>query len=1191
MSTLHLNLLGAFETRLDGQPAANPGLKSQALLIYLAVEPRPQRREHLFTLLWPDMPERSARHNLSQAIYALRQIFPEGESEPLLLADRQSVQINPAARLTADLHQFERLLAATQSHAHADLAKCAACTQALTQAVDLYRGDFLADFYLEDSNEFEAWAEAVRETYRRKGIDTLATLAEIAMQNGDRDQAIEHINRQFALDNLNERAHRQKMEALALAGRRVEAMRHYRECAQILSAQLGAAPSQETNTLYERIRSEDLAASPPQPESAPPKPAEPRHNLLPQATPFVGRQEELARLDEMLRDPHTRLITIVAPGGMGKTRLALAAAEGQLARAGQATECPFPDGVFFVPLAPVSAPDQIAPAIANALNLNVGGGPGASRSTQAPESTLEKLTVYLRNRHTLLVLDNFEHLLAGAELLPEILQKAPALKILVTARERLHLQEEQVFPLSGLAYPEGAAPEAPHDYTAMELFLQSARRVRPDFALAPGDTTALTRICNLVGGMPLALELAAAWVDLLSPAEIAAEIGRSVDFLASDLRNLPERHRSMRAVCAATWARLSKTEQRVFPRLSVFRGGFSRAAAQAVCGASLHDLAGLASKALIQYDPAAERYQIHELLRQYGAEKLAEGPTEEVDARDRHSAYFCEQTRQLENLLLSGKHRQGYHGFEVDLANLQTAWDWAIERGSYENLEQAFVGLVIYFDWILQVRKSLEICQSAIEMLESQGMAEAWQAEIPAGLALPLRLYALAMGTRGYCNFFFDHPQSKEDITRSLQISNTLIAQSHDARYEKAVTLWFLGLFELQYGAQEAAAYDIFLESLALSREIECQWLIEYVLGWLGGAAGRGGNLEKARYWYEQLLAETRAQDDPAGQLWALGGLGGLARYLQEYEQAEALLEQGWQVTRAHNNHPEGIGALEELGKLMLFLGRLEQALTAFCEAAAFAIDTRQFARLVNILANKGVTAWLLGDLPQAGAAFEEAIQFSEQYAANLNVYALTCRAEWLAVSGAYQQADESLDDLKSIPERVLTERNMSGPYLSGRFRQTLGWIALGQQQYAGAAAHFERSSEIFGGISDRETLAWSQAGLAITKIEGGNWQAARQCLQAALATAIDMQGYIPMVFTLPVTLLILAREDPELAAHVYRQVRRDPFLGQAQLFEDLVYQYLPPQIRALEVGAVQGGPPRRAALWSTAKLVLEKWR
>ncbi len=341
MSSLQLNLLGSFDALLDGQPLENLGIKSKALLIYLAVErDRPHRRETLFTLLWPGMPEKSARHNLNQAIYALRQGFINfednlGNPVPLLLSKRHTLQLNPVAYLSADIYQMDNLLSSTQTHTHPDLATCPTCVTALESTLALYRGDFLADFYLEDSNAFEEWAENVRETYRGKLIEVLATMADIASQNCDYEEALNYIDQQLSLDELLERAHRQKIEVLARSGRRVEAMRQYREFAQHLESHLETVPSQETTALNERIRAEDLAASFLNPETSTPGTNAPRHNLPFQPTPFIGRQKELAQLDEMLRDLNTRLITIVGPGGMGKTRLAIACAERNLTHIGR----------------------------------------------------------------------------------------------------------------------------------------------------------------------------------------------------------------------------------------------------------------------------------------------------------------------------------------------------------------------------------------------------------------------------------------------------------------------------------------------------------------------------------------------------------------------------------------------------------------------------------------------------------------------------------------------------------------------------------------------------------------------------------------------------------------------------------------------------------------------------------------
>jgi serine/threonine protein kinase/DNA-binding SARP family transcriptional activator len=262
MSSLSLNLLGSFGAFLDYKSIDE--LRSnrvQALLIYLAVERSElSRREFLCTLLWPGMPEKSARHNLSQTLYALRQIFPEvpalahDDTVPLLLADRQTVQLNPAAQVKVDLHQLDDLLKKTRLHDHFDLTECDACIQSLEGAVALYRDDFLADFYLEDSNQFEEWAQAIREDFRRKVLEVLNILTSIAINQKAYEEAHSYAQRQLEIDNLRESAYRQLMEILALSDQRVKAIALYETCRRLLAEELGMEPAVSTTELYETIR-------------------------------------------------------------------------------------------------------------------------------------------------------------------------------------------------------------------------------------------------------------------------------------------------------------------------------------------------------------------------------------------------------------------------------------------------------------------------------------------------------------------------------------------------------------------------------------------------------------------------------------------------------------------------------------------------------------------------------------------------------------------------------------------------------------------------------------------------------------------------------------------------------------------------------------------------------------------------
>ncbi len=370
-------------------------------------------------------------------------------------------------------------------------------------------------------------------------------------------------------------------------------------------------------------------------------------------TPFVGRNVELMELNVLLVNSDCRLLTLVGPGGIGKTRLAI-----EVVKKVQAA---FADGATFVELASLAAAELVVPTIANALNLTLGGH--TDPQTQ--------LLHYLRRQSRLLVLDNFEQLLPShghllqdfavtpsLTLIMNIITQAPQVTVLVTSRERLDIHGEWIYAVGGLGLPtvaiEGmhsSAHAALEEYGAPLLFMQTAKRSKTNFAPTAVDEAAIVKICRLVNGMPLALELAAAWVRVLSCAEIAQEIARGLDFLTTKQRNLPYRHRSMRTVFDQSWKLLSAEEQQVFARCSIFRGGFTREAAEAVTGATLETLAALVNKSFLSRNEQGH-YEIHELARQYGAERLMES-SEEMATRSRHLTFFTvlseESELQLEN--------------------------------------------------------------------------------------------------------------------------------------------------------------------------------------------------------------------------------------------------------------------------------------------------------------------------------------------------------------------------------------------------------------------------------------------------------------------------------------------------------------------------------------------------------------
>jgi predicted ATPase len=423
-------------------------------------------------------------------------------------------------------------------------------------------------------------------------------------------------------------------------------------------------------------------------------------------TPLLGREGELAQIKAQLLDPSCRLLTILGAGGMGKTRLAIEVA------ATLADE--FAHDLCFVNLQPLTDPAQLPTALAEALSFPLTGSDPAER----------QLLRFLANQERLLVLDNFEHLLPSVDFVVEMLAQASGIKLLVTSRELLNIQEEWLFPLAGLAFPPVASTidsDTLLSYSAVQLFVERVRRVRPQFALQD-EAWAVARICQLVEGMPLALELAATWVKSLTCDEVATEIARGLDFLTTNLRNTPERHRSMVVVFQQSWQQLTSVEQPIFARLSVFRGGFDRAAAEQVAGASLPVLMALVDKSLLRWERELSghgRYQMHELLRQFAEDQLA-GDRTVTTVNERHSRYYLHFLAERQADLLGRRQQEAVREIEAELENVRTAWRQACLLTHTQELGATAQSLYLYCALRSHLQEGISMLTQAIQSLDRQ---------------------------------------------------------------------------------------------------------------------------------------------------------------------------------------------------------------------------------------------------------------------------------------------------------------------------------------------------------------------------------------------------------------------------------------------------------------------------------------
>jgi predicted ATPase/DNA-binding CsgD family transcriptional regulator len=666
--------------------------------------------------------------------------------------------------------------------------------------------------------------------------------------------------------------------------------------------------------------------------------------------PFLGRAREIQELGALLDDPACRLVTLVGPGGIGKTRLAV-----ELAARLSAV---FPDGLFFVPLAPLSRADELLPAIAQATPF---------RFQQDRRSPRDQFLAYLREKGSermLLVLDNCEHLLSGIDLVSAILAATTSLKILVTSREALNLREEWVRQIAGLAYPDHLNGKPLEEYSAVQLFVERARRIRGDFDLAR-DRQSVVDICQLVEGMPLAIEMAVGWLTTLRPADIARELQQSLDLLATRLRNLPERHHTLRSVFGQSWQLMDAREREVFRKLSIFRGGCTREAVQVVTGASLPTLARLIDQSLVRLT-AAGRYEVHELLRQYGAEQLAEALETEAIERA-YSEYYLGLLLRLERDIKGQQQLAALDTIAADFENVRHAWLHALEQQQFSTLNQAVESLHWFADMRGRYHEVVHLLAAAVESFpgtpgEEEGRTlRRIQARLVRLLVQGnLRIEGDLRGQIDTCLEAARARQDQAEIGFCLLVSGIVAGWEAHGDYHQARTRALFQESEAEY----QALGDPFYQADALA--------------WLACANPDGAGNEE-RELLGQSLALRRAIGDRNGIAWITFNLCAIMFGQQDYPACERYAREAFTLMREIGS----VKGILQTGFKLVFTtivrGDLEEART-------LTEHLRDLAEETNNLDGKtlsvGVLAFLLCVMDEAyteGAALAEQQQMLAQ--------------------------------------------------------------------------------------------------------------------------------------------------------------------------------------------------------------------
>ncbi|MBV7334819.1 tetratricopeptide repeat protein [Chloroflexi bacterium TSY] len=1112
MSSLKVYCIGPPRITRDDEPVELGRRTALALLIYLAVTGRQRSRDTIAAMFWPDLDQSRARKALRRDLSVLNKIL----GKVWFTVTRSTIGVNPEAGLWVDVHHFRRLVEVAEPHDY----------MRLEEAVTLYQDDFLAGFTLPNSPQFDEWQFFHTEKYRRQYATTLEILVENRASQADYRTAIDYAHRWLALDPLHEPVHRHLMQLYIWSGQQGAALRQYDECVHLLAKELDAPPAEETTALYNAIHAQRLIV----PDSNNPKfriassqsDLEPirkavvsptsfssenassqnfsdkylepqrnldtqdrgrqsypdtsrsshlvaKHNLPPQPTPFIGREQEMAEIQQfVLREPNCRLLTLVGPGGIGKTRLALAVGQSIVESAvpppnpqSRISNLNFKDGVYFVSLAPVNVLEFLVNTIAEALNFTFYSG--------ADPKTL--LLNYLREKAMLLVLDNFEQIIEGTELLSEIVLAAPGVQLLVTSRERLNIQEEWGYDIEGLAFPQtvGGLHEADLEtletYSAVHLFVQSARRAQASFHLTREESPHVVHICQLLAGMPLGLELAATWVRMMSCREISQEISQNLDFLTTSLRNVPARHRSLRAVFDHSWTLLAENEKLVLRQLTVFRGGFTREAAEVVADATLSLLSALVDKSLLRRTRGG-RYEMHELVRQFATERLERisGASDEV--QNRHSQYYLVWLRKQKARLFGHKQQESVEEIATEIDNVRSAWRWGTTQRNVTAVGRTLDCLMLFHDIRGRFREAEASFRNAADEFRQLGLGVNVQNATPAAREQDFVYWQLRVHQA-----FFLHRLGHAEASEKLieECIHHLRVEGPEWREVLAYALVILSLVRYYLG-RYAEARKYVLESWTALGKNGDRWLTGHL------------------FFVMALVAEAQAQYDEAVE-----------------------------------NFRAAVTIFKELGDSSRFafantgLGRVRLAQGVYAEAIQHIQEALEVRQMLGDRPGIALSHTALGYAAEALGRFAEAAQYHETSAAlhretGNNLWATFCQNDMgnsLLALGQFERAQQicqqSLDFFRQAGDRVGIAHCL----------YNLGKIALETREFDAAQHSLQESLALRRTLDNQEHVAHSLNALGQSALATGDEKMAQNCFHEALDIASKLE-------CAPVTLAVL---------------------------------------------------------------------
>ena len=951
---LLLQLQGIFPVELNQQQVEGLGTnKTRALLAYLAVEKdKRHHRAAIAALFWPDQEEKLAKQSLRQAIFSLKKALGK---QDFLLSSSQYVQIDPVVEVWTDTGEIERLAKECEKHVHGSMDHCLPCLNRQEKILELFQGEFLNELPVLDSNVFNKWYILKRERLHQLALKANVHLANYYERRGDLRKSLAYILTQLALEPWREESHYQAMRIYALLRERSKALMQFQTCMDVLQEEFGVEPTCETQKLAEEIGRNEMAARTVA-YSVPKLPSE-----------FVGRQAEIEALAQTVSKGKQRLITLLGPGGIGKSTTAVALAE--------ALRGLFWDGIVFVPL---SESDDLLSSIAE----NVGFKGDLSENG---------LMDYLRDRDILLILDNFEHLTSSRRFVGKMITQCRKLQVVVTSRALLELREEYVYCLKGLSFPKKKDLDQWQQYDAMVLLRNLIRQKNPDYPESRRNIDILRGIAEKLEGYPLAIEFAAAYIAQNSEAELLQVLDKAFNPAEIGIKDIQERHRSLEYIFDQSWHLLAEYEREKIASLALFRGGFTFDAALKTADVNEKEIKQFIQKSLInQVDRG--RYRIHEVTRQFALERIP--PDETI--KKRHAVFFSN----LPEYSLNHPSLEQLDQLKREASNIQMAWEWAVENGRNDLLRKLVPNVLaisilrgpLIFGDNLFTRAKLEL-----ELDQDINLKEA----IYFGLA---KLYLIQMRFNEILLLMEELPVSAR--TRFTQ-GQALVAKGE-----------FL------------EARPVLMEAVEMNKKTGDAYLEMDSLRELGNTANRLNQYDEAVFYYQKCLDLSHELGDQRNESAILNNWASVDWDLGKLDAAESRYRQALDLYRQLGNRLGEAKAFNNLSNVLAERGDLEGSLSYSFQALAIHKDMGNIRGQSVVFNNLGATYHTLKQFDAARKYYLQALNLYRLMENNQAIAETLANLSFVdGMQGKLEEGRQKAQEAIGLAEAAGDKLNLSNSY------------------------------------------------------------------------------------------------------------------------------------------------------------------